>query len=134
MAGLTAGERGHEVTIYEKERESGGQINLARLGAGRSNLGGVSRYLKRRIDQKGISLITGVEVTPELVREQAPDVVIVAAGSRPDSRPFPGTYGPPSVLSVWDVLAETYPVGARVLYIDETGGHRAAGTVTSATA
>ena len=63
-----------------------------------------------------------------MVREQSPDVVIVAAGSRPDPQPFPGSYGPPSVLSVWEVLEEKYPVGDRILYIDETGGHRAAGT------
>ncbi|MCU0578820.1 MAG: NAD(P)/FAD-dependent oxidoreductase, partial [Desulfobacterota bacterium] len=128
MAGLTAGERGHQVTIYEREKVGGGQINLACRGAGRGNLAGVSRYLLRQVKKKGIAFETGVEVTPELVREQSPDAVIVAAGSRPDPRPFPGSYGPPSVLSVWDVLAEKYPIGSRVLYIDETGGHRAAGT------
>jgi mycofactocin system FadH/OYE family oxidoreductase 2 len=128
MAGLTAREHGHDVTIYEREKDIGGQVNLARLGAGRSNLDGVTRYLKRRLDKNGILIKTGVEVTPELVREQSPDVVIVATGSRPDPQPFPGSYGPPSVLSVWDVLSEQFPVGARVLYIDETGGHCAAGT------
>ena len=128
MAGLTARERGHEVVVFEREKDVGGQVNLARLGAGRSNLGGVTRYLRRRLDKNGILIRTGVEVTPALVREQSPDVVIVAAGSRPDPQPFPGSYGPPSVLSVWDVLKEKYPVGERILYIDETGGHRAAGT------
>jgi mycofactocin system FadH/OYE family oxidoreductase 2 len=128
MAGLTAGERGHQVTIYEREEVGGGQINLACRGAGRGNLAGVSRYLLRQAIKKGIAFESGVEVTPELVRGQSPDAVIVAAGSRPDPRPFPGSYGPPSVLSVWDALAEKYPIGDRVLYIDETGGHRAAGT------
>jgi mycofactocin system FadH/OYE family oxidoreductase 2 len=127
-AAFTAWEKGHEVTLYEKERETGGQVNLARLSAGRGNLAGVSRYLRRRLDKNGILIRTGVEVTPELVREQTPDVVIMATGSRPDTQPFPGTYGPPSVLSVWDVLSEKFPAGDRVLYIDETGSHRATGT------
>jgi hypothetical protein len=128
MAGLTARERGHEVTIYEREKDTGGQVNLARLGAGRGKLGGVTWYLEQTLDKNGILIKTGIEVTPEVVKEQAPDVVIVAVGSRPDPKPFPGSYGPPSVLSVWDVLSKKYPVGDRVLYIDETGGHRAAGT------
>ena len=127
-AALTAWERGHEVILYEKEQEVGGQVNLARLGAGRSSLAGVTRHLKHQLEKNGILIRTGVEITPEFVREQSPDAVVVATGSRPDTKPFPGTYGPPSVLSVWEVLSEKFPVGDRVLYLDETGGHRAAGT------
>ena len=127
-AALTAWERGHTVTLYERAQAVGGQVNLARLGAGRSSLNGVTRYLKHQLEQNGILIRTGEEVTPELVREKSPDAVVVATGSRPDPQPFPGSYGPPSVLSVWEVLTETFPVGDRVLYIDETGGHRAAGT------
>ena len=127
-AALTAWERGHTVTLYEKEQAVGGQVNLAYLGAGRSSLTGVTRHLKHQLEQNGILILTGVEVTPELVREKSPDAVVVATGSRPDTKPFPGTYGPPSVLGVWDVLSDKFPVGDRVLYIDETGGHRAVGT------
>ncbi|MBI4767050.1 MAG: FAD-dependent oxidoreductase [Deltaproteobacteria bacterium] len=127
-AALTARERGHEVTLYERGQEAGGQINLARLGAGRGLLDEVTRHLKHMVEKNGILIRTGVEVTPEFVRNLSPDAVVVATGSRPDSKPFPGTYGPPTVLTVWDVLSVTYPVGNGVLYVDETGGHRAAAT------
>ena len=66
--------------------------------------------------------------TPELILEQAPDAVVVATGSVPVSKPFPGDYGPPAVLTGWDVIQGTHPVGEKVLFIDEDGGHHAMAT------
>ena len=52
-----------------------------------------------------------------------PDAVVVATGCVPVSRPFPGDYGPPLVLTVWDALQGLQAVGERVLFIDEIGNH-----------
>ncbi|MBW1780855.1 MAG: FAD-dependent oxidoreductase [Deltaproteobacteria bacterium] len=132
-AGLAAAQaarkKGHDVTVYEKGAVVGGQINLARKGAGRQRMGEIIHYLSHVLKELEVPILTGVEVTREIVLEKIPDAVIVATGSTPVPRPVPGEYGPPLVQSVWDILEENFPVGERVLFIDENGGHHAAATV-----
>jgi mycofactocin system FadH/OYE family oxidoreductase 2 len=124
-AARVAGERGHQVTVYEREQELGGQIRLAQRGAGRQGLAEITRYQRQRLETLEVPVITAMEVTPELVLEKDPDVVILATGSRPKQRPVPGDYAPPTVLNVWHVLTKQFPVGDWVLFVDEDGGHRA---------
>ena len=81
------------------------------------------------LNKLDVPVMTGVHVTAERVLHEDPDVVIVATGSRPVKRPVPGDYGPPQVLDVWEALSGAFPVGERVLFIDEDGGHHAAATV-----
>jgi mycofactocin system FadH/OYE family oxidoreductase 2 len=127
-AARTARERGHEVILYEREALIGGQINLIGKRPGRQAMEAVIRYLGHMLERLQIPIITGREVTADFVFEEHPDAVIVATGSRPKPRPVSGEYGPPCVLNVWEVLKEQFPVGQRVLFIDENGGHHASAT------
>ncbi|MBT4269333.1 MAG: FAD-dependent oxidoreductase [Deltaproteobacteria bacterium] len=127
-AARTASLRGHEVTLYERSAEVGGQVNLASRGAGRERLGDVVGNLDRSIQGLDITLMTDTEVTADLVKSQNPDAVIVATGSSPVENPLPGDYGPPQVINVQDVLNQTCPIGETVLFIDENGGHHATAT------
>jgi mycofactocin system FadH/OYE family oxidoreductase 2 len=128
-AAIAAREKGHHVTVYEREATVGGQINLARKGAGRQSLAEAIRYQSRVLERLQVPVETGFEVTPDFVLQEAPDVVIVATGSRPVRRPVAGNYGPPEVLNVHEVLLEKFPMGERVLFVDENGGHHATATV-----
>ncbi len=121
-------ERGHEVAVYEKEEVVGGQINLIGKRPGRESMPGVIRYLKHMLDKLEISVHTGVTVTPELILKENPDAVVVATGSRPQVKPYPGNYAAPSVITGWDAIKGTYPMGEKVLFIDEGGGHHAMAT------
>ncbi|MBT8366754.1 MAG: FAD-dependent oxidoreductase [Deltaproteobacteria bacterium] len=123
-----AHERGHDVAIYEKADTVGGQVKLIGMRPGRSAMQGVIRYLKHLLTERGVPIRTGVTATAELILEQAPDAVVVATGSVPVAKPFPGDYGPPAVLNGWDVIQGTYPVGEKVLFVDEDGGHHAMAT------
>ncbi|MDM8535959.1 FAD-dependent oxidoreductase [Desulfobacterales bacterium HSG17] len=127
-AARAACERGHEVAVYEKESEIGGQVNLIGKRPGRESMPGVVRYLKHMLEKLEVPVHTGVTVTQELILEEKPDAVVIATGSIPETKPFPGTYGPPSVLTGWDAIKGTYPVGEKVLFIDEDGGHHAMAT------
>jgi NADPH-dependent 2,4-dienoyl-CoA reductase/sulfur reductase-like enzyme len=127
-AARVAHERGHDVTIYEKDERVGGQVKLIGKRPGRSAMGGVIRYLRHKIIDQGITIRRGVTATPALILEQAPDAVVVATGSVPISKPYPGDYGPPAVLTGWDVIQGTHEVGEKVLFIDEDGGHHAMAT------
>lgn len=128
-AARTAAERGHDVTIFEKDNRIGGQINLIKKRPKRQGMGAIISYLSRMIEKLEIPIITETEATVEAVLTENPDVVIVATGSNPRKKPVPGDYEPPTVLNVWEVLHGIYPVGEKVLFIDENGGHHAAATV-----
>ena len=127
-AARVAHERGHDVTVYEKDETVGGQVNLIGKRPGRGAMQGVIRYLKHMLAKNGVPVNTGVTVTPELILEQAPDAVVVATGSVPITKPYPGDYGPPAVLTGYDVIRGVHPVGERVLFVDEDGGHHAMAT------
>ena len=128
-AALAARKKGHDVSVYEKAERVGGQMNLLIKGAGREGIWEVLRYLTHRLGQLEVPIITGCEASPSWIQEKRPDVVIVATGSKPIKRPVSGDYGPPLVQNVWDVMEESYPVGHKVLFIDENGGHHATATV-----
>ena len=128
-AARVAREKGHDVTVYEKQEEVGGQINLAAKGAGREGMSEIIRYLTHELKKLQVPILTGVEVTREIVLEKHPDAVIVTTGSRPKIKPVPGEYGPPLVLNVREVIEGLLPVGEKVLFIDENSGHHATATV-----
>ena len=128
-AARTAAERGHNVKIFEKGKKIGGQINLIKKRPRRQGMGAIVTYLSRMIEGLGIPVITEAEATVESVLDENPDAVIVATGSLPKKKPVPGDYEPPKVLNVWEVLQGFYPVGDKILFVDENGGHHAAATV-----
>jgi len=107
----------------------GGQINLAKKATGRQGMVEIIRYLSHVLKKLQVPIVTGVEVTRDIVLEKNPDAVIVTTGSRPKIKPVPGEYGPPSVLNVWEVIEGQFPVGEKVLFVDENGGHHATATV-----
>lgn len=127
-AARVAHERGHEVAVYEKADTVGGQVKLIGVRPGRGPMQGVVRHIHRMLRKHGVPIHTGVTATVEMVLDQNPDAVVVATGSVPVENPFPGDYGPPAVLNGWDVILGTHPVGDRVLFVDEDGGHHAMAT------
>jgi len=128
-AARVAALHGHQVTLYEKNETIGGQVNLITKRPGRENMAEIKRYFTHALAGAGVTVKTGSELNQEQILGEKPDVVIVATGSRPKTAAFRGQYGPPGVLNGWQVLNGQYPVGKKVLYIDESGGRQGASTV-----
>jgi thioredoxin reductase len=119
--------RGHQVILYERGRELGGQVLIAAKGAGRDEFGVIVRNERNQLGHLGVPVELGVEVTAELVADKAPDAVIVATGSRPKACPVGGADGP-DVFNVWQVLSGEATLGEKVLLIDYDGHHQATAT------
>jgi pyruvate/2-oxoglutarate dehydrogenase complex dihydrolipoamide dehydrogenase (E3) component len=129
--------RGHEVTLYEKEQELGGQVLLAAKLPTRNELGSSARYLSLQMGSLGVNTNLGMEATIETIQQENPDTVVVATGSvplktgfsvaRPDLPGIPGVEQD-NVTTVYNVIQGTASIGQRVLLIDDDGHHRAVGT------
>ncbi|MFC1822982.1 FAD-dependent oxidoreductase [Thermodesulfobacteriota bacterium] len=112
-AARVAALRGHEVSLFEKEPKLGGQVNLAGMPPGKQEIIKMVKYLSRQVEKVGVRLELGRLVTPELVEELKPDVVVVATGAEPlIPDDIPGI-GNKRVVSAWDVLAGEAAMKAR---------------------
>jgi 2,4-dienoyl-CoA reductase-like NADH-dependent reductase (Old Yellow Enzyme family) len=86
-AAAVAAERGHQVTLYEKETQLGGQARLAQLLPARAEFGGIITNLTREAERAGVSIVKGKAVTSDFLKAEAPDAVILASGSLPHLPP-----------------------------------------------
>ena len=82
-AARVAALRGHDVTLYERSEQLGGQLLLASVPSFKKEIEGFVNYLARQVDKVGVRVELGREVTRDLVKEEKPEVVIVATGARP---------------------------------------------------
>lgn len=103
-AAWVAADRGHRVTLYEKSNQLGGQQLLAAIPPTREDLNVFTRYQMRQLNKTGVSVVTGKEVTPELVGAEKPDSVIITTGSTPLKPLIPGVDGI-NVVGARDVLS-----------------------------
>lgn len=102
-AAVIAAERGHEVTLFEKENALGGQIRVAVIPPHKDEVGNVTRYLESQLAKLGVKVELGKAATHEVVAQLKPDVVILAAGGMPIVPAIPGT-SRGNVVTAWDVL------------------------------
>ena len=88
-AGLTAAfmsaKRGHSVTLLEKNGANrvGGQFLIAAYPPFKQGLTRAIRYQLHMCKKYGVDLRFDTEATPELIKELAPDVLIMATGAQP---------------------------------------------------
>jgi mycofactocin system FadH/OYE family oxidoreductase 2 len=117
-----AAERGHRVTLFEKEPQLGGQVNIAQRAPNRHELQEATRYLTHRVRTLGVDVRLGTTATVDSVLAAVPDAVVVATGSVPVLPTIPGVEAP-WVFTAVQVLQGQAILGQRVLLYDCGDGH-----------
>ncbi len=83
-AGLTAAYEaarlGHQVTLFEKEKNLGGQLLFACVPPFKSIYGEWIFWLASQVKKIGATILTETQVTDRMIEEGNPDVVILAMG------------------------------------------------------
>lgn len=113
-AAYVAGKRGHKVTVYEEQTQMGGQFRIATLPPVKSLLTGPLRFWIQEGKKEGVQYLLGTKVTDELIREQKPDVIILATGAKQIKPPIEGIDGE-HVFMANDVIEGKVTVGRNVL-------------------
>lgn len=119
-AALVAASRGHEVVLFEKEGELGGNLRVASGPAFKADWKRYLDYLLRQMEKSKVKVRLGVEATSDLVRAETPDEIIVAAGGEPVLPALPGLEGPRVFLASQVLRGETVP-GEQVVVAGDGG-------------
>ncbi len=118
MAALTASRRGHEVTLFERSGEIGGQLNMAKRIPGKEEFGPLIDWFAHMLDKSNIDLRLDTEAGPEAL--EGFDEIVIATGVRPRDPQIPGQEQP-HVLSYIDVLRDGAPVGQSAAIVGAGG-------------
>ena len=89
-AAATAVERGHDVTLCERSGKLGGFLSFTDYDDLKIDLWRLKEHLVYMAEKSGAKICLNTEVTPEYVKENGFDAVILAAGSLAAKPPIPG--------------------------------------------
>ncbi|TMM28673.1 NADPH-dependent 2,4-dienoyl-CoA reductase [Polaribacter aestuariivivens] len=123
-AGLAAAtisaERGHMVTLFDADKEVGGQFNIAKQIPGKEEFYETLRYFSKQIELHNVALKLNTKVSVEDLQKSDFDEIVIATGIKPRQLKIEGI-NHSKVLSYLDVLKHKKPVGKRVAVIGAGG-------------
>jgi hypothetical protein len=137
-AAAVAAERGHEVTLLERDADLGGALRLAAQLPGREEIWEISRWRIGECERRGVDIRTGETATVDDVLSLCPDAVVVATGGRPTKQgrsayhpmPVPGSeqeWVLDHVEALRRVLDDPKSLGNKVVLLDAVGHCEAIG-------
>ena len=115
-AAFIAQEKGHQVTLYESSDKLGGNMRLAAYPPGKGDITNMIRSYIVRCQKAGVTIKMNQEVTLDLIKEEKPDSVIVASGSRTLILPIEGIDNP-AIIHGSDLLDGKRAAGKKVLVV-----------------
>lgn len=114
-AALSAGDRGHDVTLIEKTDKLGGQALLSDGLWFKKEMKAYHEWLERQVKKHPhIKLLMETEATPELISEMDVDAAIVAVGAEQIVPPIPGIE---NATMAFDVFGNEDKLGKKVVII-----------------
>lgn len=119
-AATIAAQRGHLVTLFDADKEVGGQFNIAKQIPGKEEFYETIRYFKKQIELHNVTTKLGVRVSAADLSKSDFDEIILATGIKPRTPKIEGIDNE-KVLSYLDVLKHKKPVGKRVAIIGAGG-------------
>jgi len=108
--------RGHEVVLFEQDRELGGHLIEAGAIEFKSDIRRLKQWYERQLEKLNIDVRLGVRADAETVLNEQPDVVVVATGSKCLIPPIPGV-DKPFVTNAVEVLRGRKSVGEEVVVV-----------------
>ena len=115
---LTAAERGHKVTLFDRASEIGGQLNMAKQVPGKEEFWGLVDWYRTMLAESSIDLQLETDVTADML--EGFDEVVIATGVSPRDPEIPGQDGP-NTVSYRDLLQGKAVAGDKVAIVGAGG-------------
>ncbi len=112
-AAITAANRGHDVTLVEKENRLGGNLHPAGAAYFKEDIKKLCQCLERRVEKAGVKVILNTEVDQYYVEGFAPDALFVAIGSNELRPPIKGIDGDNVIMAI-DAELQPEKLGKKV--------------------
>jgi len=127
-AARVARERGHDVVLFEKQPQVGGQVNLAAKAPKREQMAGIIRWFDLETQRLGVDRRLNTEADVSMIMDERPDIVVLATGGIPhvDQNPEWGA-GEGLSVSSWDILSGRVAPQGNVLVYDVVSTHAGSG-------
>jgi 2,4-dienoyl-CoA reductase-like NADH-dependent reductase (Old Yellow Enzyme family)/thioredoxin reductase len=113
--------RGHDVTLWEKNRVLGGQLLFAGVPSFKKKLNWFVEYLTQQLRELSIPYELDKRATPENVIEFEPEELILAVGAVPDYPSIPAIHAS-NVRTIEQVLVEDYRASGTKTLVMGGGG------------
>lgn len=115
-----ASQRGHQVTLFDKETQIGGQFNYAKQIPGKEEFHQTIRYFDKMLNLHAVKRELGQQQSVESLATAGFDEIVLATGIVPRDLDLTG-FTHPKVLSYLDVLRDHKTVGEKVAIIGAGG-------------
>jgi len=115
-AARTAAMRGHQVSLYEKNENLGGNLVPGGSHSFKKEVRELNAWYQNELNGLPVEIHTGQAVTAGQLRDMGADVIILAAGSVPVMPKVPGM-DDEKVLGCMDAFAHPEKVGQKVVVI-----------------
>src|SRR6185436_3940969 len=112
--------RGHEVTLFERAHEIGGQFRYAREVPGKEDFHDTLRYFARRIEVTGVRLRLGETADVQALLRGGFDEFVIASGVSARVPAIPGV-DHPKAITYPDLLSGARQAGENVAIIGAGG-------------
>lgn len=122
-AARVAGERGHDVVVFEASGKAGGQVSLAAAVKRRREIMGIIDWRVSECERLGVTFKYNTYAGMADVLDEKPDGVIIATGGIPDLPHLQS--GADLVTSSWDILGGAVRAAQSVIVVDNNGSHPA---------
>ncbi|MBB1488876.1 NADH:flavin oxidoreductase [Oceanospirillum sediminis] len=120
-AARVAGERGHDVVVFEVADKPGGQILLTSQSERRKEMISIIDWRMAQCERLNVRFRFNTWAEADTIAEEAPDVVVIATGGLPHTEVL--AKGNEHVISAWDIISGDVKPGKNVLIFDDAGDH-----------
>ncbi|MGO7581515.1 FAD-dependent oxidoreductase [Rhizobium ruizarguesonis] len=120
-AARVAGERGHQVVVFEAANNPGGQIRLTAQSERRKEMISIIDWRMSQCEKYDVTFHFNTWAEADTIEAENPDVVIIATGGLPHTEVLAS--GNELVVSSWDIISGDVKPGTNVLIFDDAGDH-----------
>ncbi len=117
-AAIVASERGHKVTLYERDKVLGGHMQFTDYTQWKWTYRKFKDYLINQVSKHGVEVLLNTKATPDALKAKGYDTVLVANGAQPTFSEWE-TAGAANIFNLMDAYSNKSALGKSIVVVGE---------------